>query len=345
MKNKMRKLLGGFAAALIIIALVLSVFSCAKVPTEDGAVVDSLKTENNIPPENNTEKTGEKTDSSTENAKDLDTKEAEQNNEAQDPMAFTVNDKFSAYEVAVVLTDEETAKNKEYTIGNIKSIISKKNIDIIKFCKDVNLLNIRGIGGGPIIVYSDEFKNILYDYIDNGNKDLLLNYMNNNMKSFSGNKFSDIEGLIINDNGNIFQIKINDDISHDIGNFAAYERFILAFIKFWKKYDIPNFKNKSYTGIINKIFLDFIEFNDVKFEDFELVPPGNCYIGDLCYKLINDLTVETMCRINKLYKNIYRILFKSLKRYKKYNANFYYLTEDDIKYWNFIIDEITAYLK
>ena len=42
-------------------------------------------------------------------------------------------------------------------------------------------------------------------------------------------------------------------------------------------------------GIINKIFLDFIEFNDVKFEDFELVPPGNCYIGDLCYKLINDL--------------------------------------------------------
>lgn len=236
-------------------------------------------------------------------------------------------------------------KNKEYTIGNIKSIISKKNIDIIKFCKDVNLLNIRGIGGGPIIVYSDEFKNILYDYIDNGNKDLLLNYMNNNMKSFSGNKFSDIEGLIINDNGNIFQIKINDDISHDIGNFAAYERFILAFIKFWKKYDIPNFKNKSYIGIINKIFLDFIEFNDVKFEDFELVPPGNCYIGDLCYKLINDLTVETMCRINKLYKNIYRILFKSLKRYKKYNANFYYLTEDDIKYWNFIIDEITAYLK
>ena len=108
MKNKTRKLIGRFTAALIIIALMLSVFSCAKVPTEDGAVADSLKTENNIPLENNTEKAGEKTDFPTENA------------EAQDPMAFTVNDKFSAYEVAVVLTDEETAKNKEYTIADFE---------------------------------------------------------------------------------------------------------------------------------------------------------------------------------------------------------------------------------
>ena len=129
MKNKTRKLLGRFIPLLIIIALVLSAFSCAKEPTEDGAVADSLKTENNIPPENNKEKTGEKTDSSTENAKDLDPKEAEQNNEAQDPMAFTVNDKFSAYEVAVVLTDEETAKNKQYTIADFEEYDISSIID------------------------------------------------------------------------------------------------------------------------------------------------------------------------------------------------------------------------
>ena len=124
MKNKTRKLLGRFAAALIILALVLSVFSCAKVPTEDGAVVDSLKTENNIPPENNKEKTGEKTDSLAENVKDLDPVTVANNDkllqtdvqQEYKPLEFELDDEFSPYDVVVTLTEEESAKGKDYKV-------------------------------------------------------------------------------------------------------------------------------------------------------------------------------------------------------------------------------------
>lgn len=237
-----------------------------------------------------------------------------------------------------------TIKNKEFTIGNVKSMISKRNIDISSFCKNINLLNIRGIGGGPIIIHDDNFVNVLYDYIKTHDITNIISYMNNNMKTFSGNSFNDIEGIIINDSGKLYQLKINNKITEDDGNFAAYERFILTFINFWKSYNL-DFNNLSYTEIINKIFLDFINKENIKFNDFELVPPGSFYIGDLGYEYINDINVETICKLNNLYKNIYRILYKSLKRYKKYNINFYYLTEDDIDKWNEIVDNIAKLIK
>lgn len=230
-------------------------------------------------------------------------------------------------------------KNKEFIISNVKSIISKNNINISDFCKKINLLSIRGIGGGPIIVYSNDFISKLNQFLIDKNLDDLILYMNENMKTFSGNSFNDIEGIIINDNGKLFQLKIINESISETGYFAAYERFIMEFIKFWKKYKFER-TEKTYIKTVNKIFLDFIETSYIPFNDYELIPPGNFYIGDLGYEYINDKSVETICKLNNLYKNIYRILFKSLKKYKKYNINFYYLTNDDIDFWNNIVDVI-----
>lgn len=99
MKYKTRKLLGRFAAALIVIALVLSAFSCAKAPTEDGAVVDSLKTENNIPSENNEQIT----------------EQPEQPKDKAEPCDVTIDEYFMPDQVVVTLTKEESAKGIKYT--------------------------------------------------------------------------------------------------------------------------------------------------------------------------------------------------------------------------------------
>ena len=97
MKNKTRNLIGRFTALLIILVLSLSVFSCAKVPTEDGAIVDNLKIDVDVPPENN-----EKTEL------------PEQPKDKAEPCGVTIDEPFSDFEVVVSFTLEESAKDLEY---------------------------------------------------------------------------------------------------------------------------------------------------------------------------------------------------------------------------------------
>lgn len=235
-------------------------------------------------------------------------------------------------------------KNNKFIISNIKRLDTKKYVDISDFCTDIKLLNIRGMGGGPKILYPNSFLSILNSFIHKDTtKEELIKYLQKNMTTFSGNDFTDIEGLVFSERGKTYQMIIKDVIDRKEYDRKEYECIIKDFISFWyNKKD--NKLEKEYTKNINKLFLEYVNSTNIFinniFNQEKLIPPGNNYIGELNYKLIKNDTIKTICRVNSIYKNVYRILYKGLKQYKKYNTHLVYLTEEDIKKWNNIVDII-----
>lgn len=233
-------------------------------------------------------------------------------------------------------------ENNKFVISNVKKINTGEFIDISSFCKDINFLNIRGTEGGPIIYFPNSFVNILNSFIHKKTtKEEFISFLNNNMTTFSGNDFSNIEGLIIEEKGKKFQLIINNTIDTKEYDRFQYELVIKNFIDYFFNSKVE--KNKDYTLYINDLFLDFISktnlFIDNVLDSDKLIPPGG-YIGDLNYKLIDNPNIKTICKVNDVYKNVYRILYKGLKKIKKFNHHLVLLTEEDIKKWNYIVNYI-----
>lgn len=233
--------------------------------------------------------------------------------------------------------------NNKFIISNIKRIEDKKFIDISSFCLDVKMLNIRGIGGGPIITYPEKFIEMLNSFTHKEiSKEEFINYMENNMVTFSGNSFNNIEGIVIEDNSKKTQLIINNTIDNKEYDRKEYEMIIKHFIDYYINQK-ANIVYKDYTSYINDIFLDFISkttlFKTIELNANNLIPPGG-YIGDLNYKLIDNPNIKTICKVNDVYKNVYRILYKGLKKTKKFNPHLVILTEEDIQEWNKIVNSI-----
>jgi hypothetical protein len=129
---------------------------------------------------------------------------------------------------------------------------------------------------------------------------------------------------------------------------TQYEMLTKDFIDFWDNNEndiMNNLKLKvDYTHIINELFLHYINttslFRDNELSANNLIPPGNAYIGDLDYTIIDNSNVKTVCLLNETYKNVFRILYKGLKQPKKYNSHFTILTENDVLKWNKMVDYI-----
>lgn len=236
--------------------------------------------------------------------------------------------------------------NNKFIISNIKKINTKEFIDVSDFCLSTRLLNIRGIGGGPIIIYPNDFIYVLNDYIHKYiSKNDLLKYINDNMETFSGNELNDIEGLIFCEKDKKYQLIINNTLDKREYDREQYELIIKDFIDFWyNKKDRVYYINGNYTDILNDIFIDYIKktniFNDNNLQSERLLPPGKRYIGDLNYKLINNDNIKTICKVNDVYKNVYRILYKALKQHKKINNHLVILNDSDIAKWDKIIDDL-----
>lgn len=234
-------------------------------------------------------------------------------------------------------------ENNKFIISNIKKLDNKTFIDISYFCMDIKLLNVRGIGGGPIILYTNTFVNVINSFIKKEiTKAELLSFMKNNMTTFSGNDFNDIEGIIIEEGNKKYQLIINNTIDNKEYDRNQYELVIKHFIDYY--INDKNIKNNSdYTSYINELFLDFISktslFSDNILSNDKLIPPGG-YIGDLNYDLIDNPNIKTICKVNEVYKNVYRILYKGLKKTKKFNSHLVLLTEEDINKWNNIVNDI-----
>lgn len=239
--------------------------------------------------------------------------------------------------------------NNRFIISNVKSMTTKKHIDISDFCFNVDFLSVRGIGGGSVILYEKEFIDVINSFIKKEiDKVELLKYMNTHLKTFSGNSFNDIEGLVLSDGDKKYQLIINDTKDTKEYDRTQYEMLTKDFIDFWDNNEndiMNNLKLKvDYTHIINELFLHYINttslFRDTELSANNLIPPGNAYIGDLDYTIIDNSNVKTVCLLNETYKNVFRILYKGLKQPKKYNSHFTILTENDILKWNKMVDYI-----
>ena len=74
----------------------------------------------------------------------------------------------------------------------------------------------------------------------------------------------------------------------------------------------------DYLDKVCDLFLGYMRstdmFTKVTFDGNDLVPPGKCYLGDLCYDLVPNGAVRTFCRLNEVAKNVFRIMVKSLAK-------------------------------
>lgn len=236
--------------------------------------------------------------------------------------------------------------NNKFIINNVKNQ-HKENIDIKKFCTEINLLNIRGIGGGPIISYNDIFIDLLNDYAHK--KISLLYFKNkikNEIKTYSLNDLDDIEGIIIKTNKNIYQLIFNSTDDTRIYDRNDFEILIKDFIDSWDIINKNIQKTKSYKDIVSEIFLKYINNSNILEKinsEKNLVPPGEHYIGDISYEYL-DKNIITICKLNNIYKNIFRIFLNGLKRHKKHSK----YSKLDINYidkWNNIVNFINSKLK
>lgn len=237
--------------------------------------------------------------------------------------------------------------NNKFIIGSIKND-KNEEIDISDFCINVNLMNVRGIGGGPIIDQFINVDNLINDYAHKKiSKGELISQLTNKIKSFSGNDLGNIEGIIIKDNKNIYQIIFNESRCLEMHNRYNYESIITDFLDKWDSIILNNYtnyndKDDAYQQIISDVFIQYIQksdkINNIK-DPLTLLPPGNCYIGDLSYDLITNKNIETFCKLNEVYKNVFRILYKGLQHHKKH-TKYNKLSDACINKWNDIVNII-----
>lgn len=97
----------------IILALSISLFSCAKTPAEDNAIPENLIEENNEQTEDQTEKTEDTPVIDTTNDEQI-TEQPPKNEDKATPCDVTIDEPFSDFEVVVSFTLEESAKDLEY---------------------------------------------------------------------------------------------------------------------------------------------------------------------------------------------------------------------------------------
>lgn len=236
-------------------------------------------------------------------------------------------------------------ENNKFIINNVKDL-NKNDIDVVKFCTSTNILNVRGIGGGPLMSFDNVFLQKLNDY---AHKNISLidfkKEIKNHIKTYSLNDLDDIEGIIIKSNKNIYQIIFNSTNDTKIYNRDDFELVITNFIHVFDSIDININNLYSYKDIISEIFLKYINNSDINTKisnPDNLIPPGNHYIGDISYEYLN-CNILTICKLNDIYKNIFRILFNGLKHYRK-KSKYSKLNDSTILKWNNIVDLINNQL-
>lgn len=236
--------------------------------------------------------------------------------------------------------------NNKFIINNVKDM-NKDNIDIKDFCLSTGLLNVRGVGGGPLMDFNENFINILNDY---AHKKISLSEfkskIKNDIKTYSLNDLDDIEGIIVKTNKNLYQIIFNSTNDTSIYNRNDFELLITDFINTWNNINIDISNFHLYKDIVSEIFLKYISNSSIheKISTHEnLIPPGNHYIGDISYEFLNP-NITTICKLNNIYKNIFRILFNGLKHHKKH-SKYNTLSDSTINDWNNIVDLINTQIR
>jgi hypothetical protein len=202
-----------------------------------------------------------------------------------------------------------------------KSVLPKSEIltNIYNmFCEErSDIINSPGIS---IEVAGDDLIEDVISLLREGKDDtqvikMILSYFD--VETMSGLRYDEIEGLILRNNKEQYQLIANNtDTQLSKGVKKMYRDIVLSHLAndiVTDDYIHELFNSKkTYIEKVCKVFLDFVNVTDVftkyKFDEEDFLPPMSGYFGDLEIDAIPIEDVKTICKVNKVSRNILRML-------------------------------------
>ena len=135
-------------------------------------------------------------------------------------------------------------------------------------------------------------------------------------KTFTGNDITEIEGLVLRDGAKSYQIQINDTRSciEPSSKLIYRDVFLESFIRTLDEETMDRVldnPDKDYVEKICDLFVEYVNVTDffktMLFEEDDLVPPVDGYIGDMSYSMLPPI-VSVICKKMPVYKNALRTL-------------------------------------
>lgn len=133
----------------------------------------------------------------------------------------------------------------------------------------------------------------------------------------SGNDVSEIEGIVLKDSNGSKRYKVVvNSAETDIEKFSKLiyrDTLLESFIHCIPEETMDGVltSEKDYVEKVCDLFLEFVDntdmFHTMVFEEEDLLPPTDGYIGDIYYDVLPSI-VAMVCRTNPIYKNVLRIL-------------------------------------
>ena len=137
------------------------------------------------------------------------------------------------------------------------------------------------------------------------------------IETMSGLKYNEIEGLILRNNKEQYQLIANNtDVQLLKGVKKMYRDIVLSHLAkevITDQYIHTLFNSKkTYLEKVCEVFLDFVNVTDVftkyKFDEEDFLPPMTGYFGELDIESLPIEDVKTICKVNKVTRNILRML-------------------------------------
>lgn len=220
-----------------------------------------------------------------------------------------------------VLDTKETLKNIKfpsiYEIGYKHLLLKNKNIDNIINNLDKNNLN---------------FINIFNSIIDENNLFYAIN--------------KQAEGIIFKWNKKIYQLLLTEKNRKISSEKTSYEYVLCNFLKHSKTNNYTEKITSGYVKTVCNLFNDFIINSEKITKNIEknidinsLIPPTLGQQFDIDYEYISDPVTKNICKSNKLYEYIFKILLANLQKGKDY-THCVYMDKKYVDEWNILVKNI-----
>lgn len=207
-----------------------------------------------------------------------------------------------------VYLDKKSALPKSEILSDIHRMFCEVRSDI---------LNSPGIS---IEVAGDDLINDVISLLNDNQDDtkvikMILSYFD--IETMSGLKYNEIEGLILRNNKEQYQLIANNtDVQLLKGVKKMYRDIVLSHLAkevITDQYIHTLFNSKkTYLEKVCEVFLDFVNVTDVftkyKFDEEDFLPPMTGYFGELDIESLPIEDVKTICKVNKVTRNILRML-------------------------------------
>jgi hypothetical protein len=172
-------------------------------------------------------------------------------------------------------------------------------------------------------------------------------------KAVSGDGVEYAEGYILRYNGIDYQLNLYPMPKPEMpDNRLALEFFIHTFSMFLKSDEWIQYISSDYVQSVCNLFLGYIDnyfkivsksFTHYNITYKELEAPNFGYYPGTSFETIPSNRVRNLCKDNKLFDNIFKILLNGLKKKKKKYELSMLLSNEDIDQWNSCVEIIKKF--